>query len=79
MSIKEINEAIEKNKVYFGIKQAIKHKKDINTVFIAKDTREETVQKLEDAKIEFIVLKSKAEMSKNLNLDFISEVFSIKK
>ena len=79
MSIKEINEAIEKDNVYFGIKQAIKHKKDIKTVFIAKDTRENTVQKLDDANIEFIVLKTKLEMAKNLNLDFSSEVFSIKK
>lgn len=79
MSIKEINEAIEKDKVYFGIKQAIKHKKDLETVFITKDAREDTVQKLEDAGIEFIVLKTKLEMTKNLNLDFTSEVFSIKK
>ena len=79
MTIKEINEAIEKNKIYFGIKQAIKHKKDIKTVFIVKDTREETVEKLENAEIEFIVLRTKDDMKKNLNLDFTSEVFSIKK
>ncbi len=79
MSIKEIKEGIDSGNVYFGIKQAIKHKKDIKTVFIAKDTRDETVEKLEDAKIEFIVLKSKADLTKNLNLDFNSEVFSIKK
>ena len=79
MSVKEINEAIEKDKVYFGIKQAIKHKKEIKAVFIAKDTREETVQKLENAGIEFSVLKTKLEMAKNLNIDFPSEVFSIKK
>ena len=79
MSIKEIKEGIENKKVYFGIKQAIKHKKDIKTVFIAKDTRDETVEMLEAAKIEFIVLKSKADLTKNLNLDFTSEVFSIKK
>ncbi len=79
MSIKEIKEAMEDGKVLFGIKQAIKHKKNIKTVFIAKDTRDETVEKLEDAKVEFIVLKTKADLTKNLNLDFMSEVFSIKK
>jgi ribosomal protein L7Ae-like RNA K-turn-binding protein len=79
MSIKEIKEAIDDNKIYFGIKQAVKQKKDISFVFISKDARDSTVQKLEDAKVEFIVLKTKAEMAKNLNLDFESEVFSIKK
>ena len=77
MSIKEIKEALKDDKVYFGIKQALKHKKDIKAVFITKDTREETVEKLEDAKIEFSVLKDKDEITKNLNLDFTSEVFSI--
>jgi len=79
MTIKEIKEAMKENKIYFGIKQTIKHKKDLKTVFITKDTREETVKKLEDAKIEFSVLKDKDELTKNLNLDFTSEVFSIKK
>jgi len=79
MSIKEIKEAMKDDKVYFGIKQTLKHKKDIKAVFITKDTREDTVEKLEDAKVEFVVLKNKDEMTKNLNLDFTSEVFSIKK
>ena len=50
----------------------------ISNVFIAKDTRDETVEKLENAKIEFDVLKSKADMAKELNLDFECEVFSLK-
>jgi ribosomal protein L7Ae-like RNA K-turn-binding protein len=79
MSLKEIKEAIEKESIYFGIRQAIKHKKEIGSVFISKDARESTVAKLEAAEIEFTVLKSKEEISKNLNLDFESEVFSIKK
>ena len=79
MSVKEINEAIEKENVYFGIKETIKHKKNIKAVFIAKDTREETVKKLEDAGIEFSVLKTKLELAKNLNMDFFCEVFAIKK
>jgi ribosomal protein L7Ae-like RNA K-turn-binding protein len=79
MSIKEIKEGIDAGKVLYGIRQAIKNKKDIKTVFIAKDTRDETVEKLEKAGIEFVVLKSKEDLTKNLNLDFTSEVFSIKK
>ena len=77
MSIKEIKEAIKNESVFFGVRQALKNKK-LKQVFIAKDTRNETVEKLESAKIEFDVLKSKADITKELNLDFECEVFSIK-
>ncbi|MCR4284841.1 MAG: hypothetical protein NUV97_02230 [archaeon] len=79
MSIKEIKEAIEKGEVYFGIRQTIKNSNQIKTTFIARDTREETVEKLGAANIEFIVLKPKSDIAKELNLDFECEVFSIAK
>jgi ribosomal protein L7Ae-like RNA K-turn-binding protein len=78
MSVKEISEAIEAGNVMFGVKQALKGGKKLKNVFIAKDTRDETVEKLEAAGIEFDVLKSKAELAKELNLDFACEVFSLK-
>jgi ribosomal protein L7Ae-like RNA K-turn-binding protein len=77
MSVKEIREAMENGRVLFGIRQALKSKK-LKGVFIAKDTRDETVEKLEAAKVEFDVLKSKAELARELNLDFECEVFSLK-
>ncbi len=77
MSIKETKEAIENNLVYFGIRQALKNSRKLERVFIAKDTRDETVEKLETANIEFDVLKSKSDIAKELNLDFECEVFSI--
>ena len=77
MSVKEISEAIESKNVLFGIRQALKFGKKAKNVFIAKDTRDETVEKLEAAGIEFDVLKSKAELAKELNLDFECEVFSL--
>jgi len=79
MSVKEISEAIESGNVMFGVKQALKLGKKSKNVFIAKDTRDETVEKLEAAGIEFDVLKSKVELAKELNLDFECEVFSLKK
>ena len=78
MSVKVIKEAMKNNNVFFGIRQAIKNKKKVKMIFIAKDTRDETVEKLEDAKIEFDVLKPKTELAKELNLDFECEVFSLK-
>jgi len=79
MSVKELKEGIESGKVLFGVRQALKLGKKAKSVFIAKDTRDETVEKLEGAKIEFDVLKSKDDLTKELNLDFDCEVFSILK
>ena len=78
MSVKEISEAIESGNILFGVKQALKVGKKLKNVFIAKDTRDETVEKLDAAGIEFDVLKPKADLAKELNLDFMCEVFSIK-
>ena len=78
MSVKEIREAIEEGSVLFGIRQALKGSKKVEKVFITKDTRDETVEKLEAANVEFDVLKSKADIAKELNLDFECEVFSLK-
>ncbi len=77
MSIKEINEAMEKGLIFFGIRQALKNPKKLKSVFIAKDTRDETVEKLEEKKIEFVVLKSKSDIARELNLDFECEVISV--
>jgi len=79
MSVREIGDAIESGNVLFGVKQALKKGKKLKNVFIAKDTRDETVEKLDAAGIEFDVLKSKADIAKELNLDFECEVFSIYK
>ena len=77
MRVKIIREAIDNNSVFFGIRQALKNGKKLKMVFIAKDARDETVEKLESANIEFDVLKSKSDLTKELNLDFECEVFSI--
>lgn len=79
MTLKELKEAFEKKKVYFGIKQSIKNKKNISLVYVPKDCRPETIDALEKAGIEFEVLKTKSEISKNLDLGFESEVYSLKK
>lgn len=79
MSVKEIREAMEKGKVFFGARQALKNKGKLKGVFVVKDCRDSSVEKLEAAGIEFDVLKGKDEMAKELNLDFDSEVFSVRK
>ena len=78
MSVKELKEGIEAGNVLFGVKQALKLGKKAKNVFITKDARDNTVEKLENAEIEFDVLKSKTDLTKELNLDFECEVFSLK-
>ena len=77
MSLKEIREAIEDGKVMYGSNQTLKKGKKLKRVFIAKDSRDSTVEKLDSAGIEFDVLKSKSDLTKELNLDFFTEVISI--
>ena len=82
MSVKEITEAIKEGNINYGIKQVLRAAKDkkikkTSKVFIAKDARDGTIEKLENAEIEFEVLKPKEELSKVLGLDFESEVFFI--
>ncbi|MBU3924228.1 MAG: hypothetical protein KJ592_04885 [Nanoarchaeota archaeon] len=79
MSVKELKDGIEGGKVLFGIRQALKNSKKVKNVFITKDTRDATVERLENAGIEFDVLKSKNDLTKELNLDFDCEVFSVLK
>ncbi len=83
MSLKELTESHKAGKVSFGIREVLKlaknkkMKKD-SRVFVCKDTREEVIAKLEKAEVEFEVLKNKKDVSRELELDFDSEVFLIK-
>ena len=78
MSVRDLREGIEAGKVLFGVRQALKKGKG-NRIFISKDTRDFTVEKLEAAELEFDVLKSKEDLAKELNLDFECEVFTLVK
>jgi len=82
MNVRDIQKAIEDEKVVFGIRQTLKFfskkPKSKAKVFVVRDARDETKQKLEDAKINFEELKSKMEVAKELGLDFESEVFLVK-
>jgi ribosomal protein L30E len=84
MSIKEIKEAIKNEKVLFGINQTMKHMsgkkgkgKDAR-VFVVKDAREGTKEMLKKEGIDFSLIKGKADATKELDLNFESEVFLIK-
>jgi len=82
MSLRDLVEADKKGKVSFGVKQVLKlakakKLKKSARVFISRDARDETVKMLEDAGVEFEVLKNKKEISKEMGADFDSEVYLI--
>lgn len=79
MGIKEIKDAVEEKKAYFGLKECLKHKKNLKEVYVVKDAREDVINKLNENKVKFNLLKTKKEVIKLLNLDFNCEVFSIVK
>ena len=82
MSLRDLVEADKKENVVFGIKQVLKlakakKLKKTSRVFVARDTREETLKQLEDAGVEFEVLKNKVDITREMGIDFDSEVFLI--
>jgi ribosomal protein L7Ae-like RNA K-turn-binding protein len=82
MSLRDLTEADKKGNVSFGIKQVLKlakakKLKKTSRVFVARDTREETIKQLEDAGVEFEVLKNKDDITREMGIDFDSEVFLI--
>jgi len=82
MSLRDLIEANKKENVVFGIKQVLKlakakKLKKTMRVFVSRDAREETIKQLEDAGVEFEVLKNKVEITREMGIDFDSEVFLI--
>ncbi|MBP7708063.1 hypothetical protein KA107_00120 [Candidatus Pacearchaeota archaeon] len=82
MTLKDLVEAKKANKISYGINVVLKlaKKKKLgknSRVFVCRDTREETLKELETAGVEFEVLKNKKDISRELELDFDSEVFLI--
>lgn len=79
MSLKDLKEAAEKDKVTFGLKQALKNSKSKKKikVYVVSDVRQEVFKKLEEKGIDFERIKSRQDVQKELGLDFECEVFSI--
>ncbi len=82
MSLRDLSEAMKEDSVCFGVKEVLKAAKTkklkkTSKVFVARDCRDETIEMLEDAKVEFEVLKTKEEIAKFLSMDFESEVYLI--
>jgi ribosomal protein L7Ae-like RNA K-turn-binding protein len=82
MSLRDLQEALKNDNVSFGVKEVLKAAKTkklkkTSKVFVSRDCRDETIEKLESANVEFEVLKNKEEIAKYLGIDFESEVYLI--
>ena len=82
MSVKELIEAKKANKISFGVRKVLKlakakKLKKSSSVYVSKDARKETLKLLDDASVEYEVLKNKNDISKELGIDFDSEVFLV--
>jgi ribosomal protein L7Ae-like RNA K-turn-binding protein len=81
MNLKELKELSDRGKVCFGSRQVFKafsdKKKKSGKVFVAKDAREDVLQKLQEKNINFEFLKTKKEISEELGLDFKSEIYLV--
>ena len=76
----ELKKGIEGGKVIFGVKQMIKNSKNLDLVFVPSDVRQETLNILEKNKMDFDFLDvSREEAAQKLELDFLCEVFSLRK
>lgn len=78
--VSELKKFVDAGKVLFGIKQSVKNSGKIKRVYLPNDAREETIRTLKEKKIEFDFLDiPKKEVSQKLDLDFLCEVFSLRK
>jgi ribosomal protein L30E len=76
----ELKRAVESEKVFFGIKQALKNPGKIKNAYISSDSREQIRNLLKMNKIPFEVSDlSKDELAGKLEIDFKCEVFALKK
>jgi ribosomal protein L7Ae-like RNA K-turn-binding protein len=81
MSLKELSENYKLNKLKFGLRSVLKSNKSKKNksgkIFVAKNARVSTIETLQKNNINFEFSKTKEEISKELNLDFESEIFLI--
>lgn len=78
--VRELKQHIDKQNVFFGIKQSLKNTDKLEKAFITSDCRPQIKKLLNANKVEFEELEfSKQDTSKTLELNFQCEIFGIKK
>ena len=78
--VHELKQGIESGKIFFGVKQALKHKDKIDKVYIASNCRDQVKNLLKLNKIQVEILDiTKEDIAIKLETDFTSEVYSLLK
>lgn len=78
--IHELKKSIDNNVVLFGVKEALRHSKNLDVAYVPADCRQETLSLLGNNNVEIEVMDiSKKELAEKLELNFRCEVFGLKK
>ncbi|HLC54330.1 MAG TPA: hypothetical protein VJK07_01745 [Candidatus Nanoarchaeia archaeon] len=78
--VSELREFVDADKVIFGMRECLRNGKKLGRVFIASDTRHEMHDEIKKLGIEVEQIElSKKEISDKLGIEFLCEVFGVKK
>jgi|TARA_B100000315_G_scaffold249453_1_gene280688 hypothetical protein len=76
----ELKKSFEANKLFFGVRETLRNSAKLNKVLVPSDCRTETINLLNENKIDFeSVEKTGEEIMNQFELDFMCEVFGLKK
>jgi len=76
----ELKKNFEDNKLFFGIRETLKNSVKLSKVLVPSDCRVETINLLNKNKIDFESIdKTGEEIMNQFELDFVCEVFGLKK
>ena len=76
----ELKKSFEANKLFFGVRETLRNSTKLDNVLVPSDCRIETINLLNKNKIYFeSVDKTGEEIMNQFELDFMCEVFGLKK
>jgi ribosomal protein L7Ae-like RNA K-turn-binding protein len=78
--VSELKKSIDANKTFFGIRECTKNVKKLDKVIVSADARTSTIEELKKhgAVVE-ITDFNKVELADKLEIDFLCEVFGVRK
>lgn len=78
--VSELKKSIEADKAFFGIRECVKNVKKLDRIVVCSDVRDSTMSLLRKHKMEVEILDiNKKELADKLEIDFLCEVFGVKK
>jgi hypothetical protein len=76
----ELKKSFEANKLFFGVRETLKNSVKLGKILVPSDCRIETINLLNKNKLDFESIdKTGEEIMNQFELDFMCEVFGLKK